>query len=70
MSNFNVTFKVLKTKSLVKFEPRNSEHLAIFNHFLTKNNWKEGCPFELEQPYLDVPSMIRDKIARHYISLI
>lgn len=68
MSNFNVTFKVLKTKKLVNFDPNNFNHIKSFEHFLFNNNWKNGCPFELEQPYLDVPSMIKDKIAKHFIA--
>lgn len=67
MNYVNTTFKVLKPKKLVKFDPNNVEHVKAFQYFITKNNWKEGCPFELEQPYLDVPTMIKDKITRHYI---
>jgi hypothetical protein len=67
MSYANVTFKVLKPKKLVKFDPNNIEHIKIFQHFLVKNNWQNGCPFQLEQPYLDTPSMIKDKITKNYI---
>ncbi len=32
--------------------------------FLKDRTWKKGCPFKLEFPFLDIPSMVNDKIVR------
>jgi hypothetical protein len=34
-----------------------------FARFVKYNNWKDGCAYYLEDPYGDIPTMIRHKIA-------
>lgn len=58
----------LAPRERVKFNPENKEHVIIFAKFLKDNNWQSTCPFYLEDPYLDIPTMIRAKIA-DFVSL-
>jgi hypothetical protein len=49
------------------FEPSNKEDMEIVKTYLHTNSWGLKCPFILEWPYLDVPSMIKDKITRYVL---
>jgi len=40
-----------------------------FAKFVKYNNWKDGCDFYLEDPFTDIPSMIRSKIADSTLSI-
>lgn len=46
----------------VPFNPSNHEHRLDYASFLKYNGWKDGCPFLLEDPYEDIPTMINAKI--------
>ena len=50
-------------KPRVPFDPRNRKHMLDFARFVKYNNWKDGCSYYLEDPYSDIPTMIRHKIA-------
>lgn len=62
------------TKPRVIFDPSNHEHRLDYAMFLKYNGWRNGCPFLLEDPYEDIPTMINAKIAeaslRPLLSLI
>ena len=46
------------------FDPSKKEDLAVYKNYITEHSWgKTGCPFELEWPYLDIPTMLSNKIA-------
>jgi hypothetical protein len=47
------------------FEPSSKEDLKIARKFFHDNKWEYGCPFFLEWPYLDIPSMLKDKITQY-----
>jgi hypothetical protein len=48
------------------FDPSFDDDMAVVKEFLKTSSWgKEGCPFFLEWPYLDIPSMIKDKITNY-----
>jgi len=50
------------------FEPSNKEDMKIVKTYLHTNSWGlKNCPFILEWPYLDMPSMIKDKITRYVL---
>jgi hypothetical protein len=53
----------LAPKQRVQFNPKNKKHMLDFAKFVKYNNWKDGCDFYLEDPFTDIPSMIRSKIA-------
>lgn len=54
-------------KPRVNFDPANRKHRLDYAQFLKYNNWKNGCKYLLEEPYVDIPTMIQDKLVRHYL---
>lgn len=60
--------KILKPVQKRLFSVHNAEDMKIFRSFLVANTWgPSGCPFNVEDPYVSIPDMIKDKIARHYL---
>jgi hypothetical protein len=53
----------LVPKVRVVFDPKNRKHMLDFARFVKYNGWREGCSYYLEDPYSDIPTMIRAKIA-------
>lgn len=54
-----------------KFNPGDPSDRKIAQKFLECRSWnivtrKSVCPFECEWPYLDIPSMLKDKLLKHY----
>ena len=48
------------------FNPSNKSDLKLVKKYLHNHSWgNDGCPFFLEWPYLDVPSMVKDKITEY-----
>jgi hypothetical protein len=47
------------------FEPGSKEDMQVARKFFHSNKWQDGCPFFLEWPYLDIPSMLKDKITSY-----
>jgi len=46
------------------FDVNNKVDLKAYKEFLANKNWgTNGCPFELEWPWLSIPDMISHKIA-------
>lgn len=60
---------VLKSvmRPTVAFDVKKPEHRQYFANFLKNRTWKD-CPvrFNLEESYMDVPSLIQDRINKHY----
>jgi hypothetical protein len=53
------------------FDPSFSDDMRVAKEYFMNNKWTEkGCPFFLEWPYLDVPSMLKDKITKHSLGLL
>jgi hypothetical protein len=48
-----------------QFDPSSKGDMVVARKFLLNNKWEAGCPFYLEWPYLDIPSMIKDKITAY-----
>jgi len=59
----------LAQKQRIQFNPKNKKHMLDFAKFVKYNNWKDGCDFYLEDPFTDIPSMIRSKIADSTLSI-
>ena len=51
-----------------EFDPAAPEDLAEYRHFIEHDQWRDGCPFYLEWPFLTVPSMIEHRIVSYHIS--
>lgn len=59
---------ILKPHQKRLFNVTSKEDLAAFNKFYTKQAWgPETCPFMLEEPYKNIPSMCIDKIVTQYL---
>jgi hypothetical protein len=44
-----------------EFNPARNEDLIELKYFKDKGKWKSGCPFYLEDPFIDVPAMCASK---------
>lgn len=51
-----------------KFDVNNPNDLKVYQNFIKTNSWKNGCPFFLEWPHVNVPDMIKDKIVKEHLS--
>ena len=51
------------------FNPKNKDDIALFKRFLRLNSWGKPCPFILEEPYLTIPDMLKDKYIKHQIGI-
>jgi hypothetical protein len=60
--------RVIQEKPRVLFDPNNKKHLVDYASFLKYNNWKNGCQYLLEDPYMDIPTMINEKVVSHFLT--
>lgn len=67
MSSFESSIIMEKLTARRKFNPKNKEDIAEFKYYYENNKWKSNCPFILEWPYLNIPSMLKDKIISNTI---
>lgn len=52
------------------FNENSKQDLRIAKNFFKEWSWgTECCPFALEQPYMSVPEMMRDKILSKMLKL-
>ena len=57
-------------RTFKNFDVTDRKDLDRYKTFLQTGAWgTEGCPFICEDPWLSVPDMIKDKIARHYLKI-
>lgn len=49
------------------FDPTLSEHLLAYKNFTAAGRQHPTMRFFLEEPYLDIPTMMRSKIISHHI---
>jgi hypothetical protein len=44
--------------------------VAVYKKFLETGAWGgHCCPFALEEPYVSIPDMIKDKMIHHYLKV-
>jgi hypothetical protein len=53
---------MIQVKDRVEFNPKDKAHVELYRKFLENDSWHGGCIFKLEQPYLSIPDMIKDKM--------
>jgi len=53
-----------------EFNPTSSTDLAQYKGFMETGSWANGCPFILEWPYHDVPTMIKQRIVERHLNTI
>ena len=50
------------------FNPASMQDLRELKHFIETHSWKEACPFELEEPFLEIPAMCMSKYTDYMLS--
>jgi len=51
------------------FDPGRSEDILEYKYFVTRGRWKNStCPFRLQWPYLSIPNMLHEMVAKHYVT--
>ncbi len=51
------------------FDPKNKKDIELFKFFLANDKWGEPCPFILQEPYLTIPEMLKDKYIRSQFNI-
>ena len=51
------------------FNPKDESHMKLFKFFLSEHKWGRPCPFLLEEPYLTIPDMLKDKFIKNKLEL-
>lgn len=51
-----------------RFDPNKTEDLRELKYFVERNSWISICPFFLEDPWEDVPTMCKDKFVTYALS--
>ena len=49
------------------FDPSSAKDLNEYKEFIETSGWKNGCPFVVEWPFLNVVDMIKSKIVNKHI---
>jgi len=57
-----------QVKPRIKYDPSNIEHIKEVRYFKTYSKWENGCPFENEWPWNDIPRMIDDRTTRYFLN--
>lgn len=50
-----------------EFDPANKKDLLELKFFKKNGKWKNGCPFYLEDPFIEVPAMCESKFTNHML---
>jgi hypothetical protein len=50
-----------------RFDPNSQLDLQELKYFLENYQWKNNCPFYLEDIYEDIPTMCKDKLVAHVL---
>ena len=60
---------MIKVNTPVDFDVKNPEHRQVFHTFIKENTWgKTKTRFVLEHPYVDIPTMIQNKLLDFYLT--
>jgi hypothetical protein len=50
-----------------EFDPANKQDLQESKHFKKTGKWKNGCPFYLEDPFIEIPAMCESKFTNYML---
>jgi hypothetical protein len=53
-----------------EFDPADKKDLLELKYFKKNRKWKQGCPFYLEDPFIEVPAMCYHKYTEYMLSKI
>ena len=59
----------LLTNQKRKFNPKDKLDITLLKRFIKLNSWGKPCPFLLEEPYLNIPAMMKDKFIKHTLGI-
>ena len=51
-----------------EFDPSNPKDLKELKYFKENGKWTVGCPFYLEDPYVEIPAMCESKYTNYMLS--
>lgn len=51
------------------FNPKIKTDIDLLKRFIRLNSWGGTCPFLLEEPYLDIPAMMKDKYIKYQLGI-
>jgi hypothetical protein len=51
-----------------EFDPSSKEDLLELKYFKKNGKWKNGCPFYLEDPFIEVPAMCDSRYTDYMLS--
>jgi len=52
------------------FDIKDASDIKRFKYFIVNSAWgSSGCPFLLEEPFLNIPDMIRYKITNEFLGI-
>ena len=50
-----------------EFNPASKKDLLEFKIFKKTGKWKNGCPFYLEDPFIEIPAMCESKFPNYML---
>jgi hypothetical protein len=50
------------------FDPSKKADLLELKYFKDTGNWKNGCPFYVEEPFIEIPAMCYFKYTEYMLS--
>jgi hypothetical protein len=50
-----------------EFDPASKQDLQEFKYFKKTGKWKNGCPFYLEDPFIEIPAMCESKFTTYML---
>ena len=53
-----------------EFKPESNEDLMELKYFKKHGKWKNGCPFYIEDPFIEVPAMCYYKFTNYMLDHI
>jgi hypothetical protein len=59
----------LITNQKRNFNVKNKDDIALLRRFLRMGAWGSPCPFLLEEPYLNIPDMLKDKYIKNQLGI-
>ena len=52
-----------------RFDPSNPSHLDELRYFKVNSKWENGCPFYLEEPFLEIPVLCYQRMTDHHLGI-
>jgi hypothetical protein len=52
------------------FNPKSKEDINLLKVFIRDKRWYNPCPFLLEDMYLSIPDMIKDKYIKYQLGIL